>query len=950
MNYELFRNFAGKTKTTGMAKKSGELTPMMKQFFDFKAKYPEALLLFRCGDFYETYCEDAVEAARILGITLTRRNNGAGVKGDEMAGFPHHALDTYLPKLIRAGRRVAICDQLEDPKLTKKLVKRGITELVTPGVAMQDNVLNYKENNFLCAVHFAAQKAQRTGQPASMQSGQQMAAQSGRAAVAQGGRPVAGSRVGGLCGVSFLDISTGEFLCGEGPVDYVEKLLGSFQPKEVLYCRDRRKDFELCFGGAARSGMSPYEMDDWVFTEQTAQQKLQQHFGVKSLKGFGVEQLRSGIVAAGAVLQYLEQTLHTQIAHITHLRRIEEERYVRLDKFTIRSLELIQPMQDDGRSLLDVIDHTVSPMGSRMLRRWVVFPLKDEQAINERLDTVDYFFRNPEFRQTVDEQMQRVGDLERIVSKVAVGRVTPREVVQLRTALEAVEVIRQACIETSAEGDATAEQAQGGIGRMGRLLDACVDIRQRIAREIQNDPPQQVQRGGVISDGVNAELDELRRIAYSGKDYLLQIQEREAQQTGISSLKVGYNNVFGYYLEVRNTYKDRVPAEWVRKQTLAQAERYITQELKEYEEKILGAEDRILALEQQLFTDLVTALQQYIGPMQQDATVLARLDCLLSAAKTAEANHYVRPVIDTSDTIDIRQGRHPVIETQLPVGERYVPNDVTLDAEHQQIIIITGPNMAGKSALLRQTALIVLLAQTGQFVPAESARIGLVDKVFTRVGASDNISLGESTFMVEMTEASNILNNVTPHSLVLFDELGRGTSTYDGISIAWAIVEYLHEQPKARARTLFATHYHELNEMEKTFKRIRNYNVSVREVDGKVIFLRKLERGGSEHSFGIHVAEIAGMPKSIVKRANVILKQLESDNAQVGTTAAHGAKARPTAEIAQSREGMQLSFFQLDDPVLSQIRDEILGLDVNNLTPMEALNKLDGIKHILIGK
>ena len=870
-----------------MAKK--ELTPMMKQFFDFKAKYPEAVLLFRCGDFYETYCEDAVVAAQILGITLTHRNNGYN-KGDEMAGFPHHALDTYLPKLIRAGKRVAICDQLEDPKLTKKLVKRGITELVTPGVAMQDTVLNYKENNFLCAVHF------------------------GKAA----------------CGVAFLDISTGEFLTSEGTYDYVEKLIGNFQPKEVLYNRERRHDFERYFG----TRLVTFQLDDWVFTEQTAHQKLYKHFNVKSLKGFGVDHLKSGVVAAGAILQYLQQTLHTQISHITTLSRIEEERYVRLDRFTIRSLELVQPMQEDGKSLLDVIDRTVSPMGGRLLRRWLVFPLKDEKPINARLDIVDYFFREPGFRTIIDEQLQHIGDLERIVSKVATGRVSPREMVQLKVALKAIEPIKYACQQT------TDESLQG----VGERLNLCEELRQRIEQEMQNDPPQLVQKGGVIRDGVSQELDELRHIAYSGKDYLLQIQEREARQTGIQSLKIGYNNVFGYYLEVRNTYKDKVPQEWVRKQTLAQAERYITQELKEYEEKILGAEDKILSLEQQLFNELVIFAQQYIPQIQQNANVIARLDCLLSAAKTAEENHYVRPMISSSDIIDIKQGRHPVIETQLPIGERYVPNDIFLDSERQQIMIITGPNMAGKSALLRQTALITLLAQIGYFVPAESAQVGLVDKIFTRVGASDNISLGESTFMVEMTEASNILNNVTPHSLVLFDELGRGTSTYDGISIAWAIVEYLHEQPKAKARTLFATHYHELNEMEKNFSRIKNYNVSVKEIDGRVIFLRKLERGGSEHSFGIHVAEIAGMPKSIVKRANVILKQLEADNAQVGTV------GKPTAEIAQSREGMQLSFFQLDDPVLSQVRDEILGLDVNNLTPLEALNKLSDIKKIVSGK
>lgn len=874
-----------------MAKKDGELTPMMKQFFDLKAKHPDALLLFRCGDFYETYCDDAVDASRILGITLTRRNNGNSGKGDEMAGFPHHALDTYLPKLIRAGRRVAICDQLEDPKLTKKLVKRGITELVTPGVAMGDNVLNYKENNFLAAVHFGK----------------------------------------GACGVAFLDISTGEFLTGEGTYDYVEKLLGSFQPKEVLFDRTKKKEFEQYFGNKVFT----FELDDWVFTEQTARQKLLHHFAVKNLKGFGVEHLHNGVIASGAILQYLEITQHTQIGHITSLARIEEEKYVRLDKFTVRSLELLYPMQDDGKSLCDVIDKTVSPMGARLLKRWVVFPLKEQKPINERLDIVEYFFREPEFRELIDDSFHRVGDLERIISKVAVGRVTPREVVALKTALQALKPVKTAC--EHAKNDA--------LKRVGEQMNVCEEMAARIEREVESDAPQLLNKGGVIRHGVNAELDELRQIAYSGKDYLLKIQQREVEQTGISSLKIGYNNVFGYYLEVRNTFKDKVPAEWVRKQTLAQAERYITQELKEYEEKILGAEEKILSLEARLFNNLVADMQAYIPAIQTDANLTAHLDCLLSFAKVAEENKYVRPVIDDSSVIEIHQGRHAVIETQLPLGEEYVPNDIYLDNEKQQIIIITGPNMAGKSALLRQTALIVLLSQIGCFVPAESARIGLVDKIFTRVGASDNISLGESTFMVEMTEAANILNNVTPRSLVLFDELGRGTSTYDGISIAWAIVEYLHEHPKAQARTLFATHYHELNEMEKNFSRIKNYNVSVKEVDNKVIFLRKLMRGGSEHSFGIHVAEIAGMPKSIVKRANTILKQLEAESSGVG------AKAKPSAEaLNQSRDGMQLSFFQLDDPVLTQVRDEILGLDVNNLTPLEALNKLNEIKKIVSGK
>ncbi len=875
-----------------MATKEKELTPMMKQFFTLKAKHPDALLLFRCGDFYETYCDDAIEASKILGITLTRRNNGANGKTNaEMAGFPHHALDTYLPKLIRAGKRVAICDQLEDPKLTKKLVKRGITELVTPGVAMTDNVLNYKENNFLAAVHFGK----------------------------------------GACGVAFLDISTGEFLTSEGTYDYVEKLLNNFQPKEVLLERGKKNDFERFFGNR----FFTFLLEDWVFTEQTARQKLLGHFKVKSLKGFGVEHLHNGIIASGAILQYLEITQHTHISHIITLSRIEEERYVRMDKFTVRSLELLQPMQEDGKSLLDIIDHTVSPMGARLLKRWVVFPLKDVKPINERQDIVEYFFREPDFREIIDEQFHRIGDLERIISKVATGRVTPREMVALRVALSALVEVKAAC--SAAQHDS--------ICRVGEHLDPCDALRDRIAKEIQEDAPQLVNKGNIIKEGVNAELDELRQIVYHGKDYLLKIQERESAATGISSLKIGYNNVFGYYLEVRNTFKDKVPAEWVRKQTLAQAERYITQELKEYEEKILGAEDKILSLETRLFNELVSDAQSFIPSIQTDANLIAHLDCLLSFAKTAEENRYIRPVVNETTALDIRQGRHAVIETQLPLGEQYVPNDIFLDTEKQQIMMITGPNMAGKSALLRQTALIVLLAQIGSFVPAEQATIGLVDKIFTRVGASDNISLGESTFMVEMTEAASILNNVTPRSLVLFDELGRGTSTYDGISIAWAIVEYLHEQPKARARTLFATHYHELNEMEKNFSRIKNYNVSVKEIDNQVIFLRKLMRGGTEHSFGIHVAEIAGMPKSIVRRANTVLKQLENDNSGVGTV------GKPTAEaLNQSREGMQLSFFQLDDPVLSQVRDEILHLNVNNLTPLEALNKLSDIQRIVLGK
>ncbi len=865
------------------------LTPMMKQFLDLKAQHPDAVMLFRCGDFYETYSTDAVTASEILGITLTKRANGKG-KTIEMAGFPHHALDTYLPKLVRAGKRVAICDQLEDPKMTKKLVKRGITELVTPGVSINDNVLNYKENNFLAAVHF------------------------GKAS----------------CGVAFLDISTGEFLTAEGPFDYVDKLLNNFAPKEILFERGKRLMFEGNFG----SKFFTFELDDWVFTETTAREKLLKHFETKNLKGFGVEHLKNGIIASGAILQYLTMTQHTQIGHITSLARIEEDKYVRLDKFTVRSLELIGNMNDGGSSLLNVIDRTISPMGARLLKRWMVFPLKDKKPIDERLNVVEYFFRQPDFKELIEEQLHLIGDLERIISKVAVGRVSPREVVQLKVALQAIEPIKLACIQAD----------NASLNWIGEQLNLCVTIRDRIAKEIKNDPPLAVNKGGVIQDGVNADLDELRRISYSGKDYLLQIQQRESERTGIPSLKVAYNNVFGYYIEVRNVHKDKVPPEWIRKQTLVNAERYITQELKEYEEKILGAEDKILVLETQLYTDLVQALMEFIPQIQINANQIARLDCLLSFANVARENRYIRPVIEDNDVLDIRQGRHPVIEKQLPIGEKYIANDVMLDSNTQQIIIITGPNMAGKSALLRQTALITLLAQIGSFVPAESAHIGLVDKIFTRVGASDNISVGESTFMVEMNEAADILNNVSSRSLVLFDELGRGTSTYDGISIAWAIVEYIHEHPKAKARTLFATHYHELNEMEKSFKRIKNYNVSVKEVDNKVIFLRKLERGGSEHSFGIHVAKMAGMPKSIVKRANEILKQLESDNRQ------QGIAGKPLAEVSENRGGMQLSFFQLDDPILCQIRDEILNLDVNNLTPIEALNKLNDIKKIVRGK
>ena len=875
-----------------MAAKDKGLTPMMKQFFSLKAKHPDALLLFRCGDFYETYCEDAVEASKLLGITLTHRNNGGNTGTAEMAGFPHHALDTYLPKLIRAGRRVAICDQLEDPKLTKTLVKRGVTELVTPGVAMSDNVLNYKENNFLAAVQF------------------------GRSA----------------CGVAFLDISTGEFFTGQGTYDYVNKLLGNFSPKEVLYDRENKSSFEQYFG----SHYCVFEMDDWVFTEQNARQKLNSHFGTKNLKGFGVDHLHEGVIASGAIMQYLEITQHTNIGHITSLARIEEDKYVRLDNYTIRSLELLQPMQDGGSSLLNVLDKTLTPMGGRMLRRWLVFPLKDVKKIGQRLDVVEYFFRDVEFKHVLEDSFTVIGDIERIISKVAVGRVSPREMVQLKCALQAIVPVKTVCEKAKNESLKTAGQA----------LDLCEELRDMIDKDIVPDPPQLVNKGGVIAKGMNAELDELREIRSNSKEYLLKIQQREIEHTGISSLKIGYNNVFGYYLEVRNTYKEQVPQEWIRKQTLAQAERYITEELKQYEEKILGAEDKILALETKLFSDIVIKAQEFTAQIQNDAIIIAKLDCLESFAAVAQENNYVRPEVDDTEILDISKGRHAVIETQMPLGEHYIPNDIYLDTEKQQIMIITGPNMAGKSALLRQTALIVLMAQVGCFVPADSAHIGVVDKIFTRVGASDNISLGESTFMVEMTEAADILNNVSPKSLVLFDELGRGTSTYDGISIAWAIVEYLHETPKARARTLFATHYHELNEMEKSFSRIKNYNVSVKEVNDKVIFLRKLERGGSEHSFGIHVAQIAGMPKSIVSRANVILKELEADNASVGTDV-----AKPSVQhLEENREGMQLSFFQLDDPVLAQIRDEIIGMDINNLTPVEALNKLNDIKKILKGK
>lgn len=865
------------------------LTPMMKQFHDLKAKNPDAVLLFRCGDFYETYDADAVTASQVLGITLTRRNNKGQAAATEMAGFPHHALDTYLPRLIRAGYRVAICDQLEDPKLTKKLVKRGITELVTPGVAMTDNVLNARENNFLAAVHF------------------------GSSAV----------------GISFLDISTGEFLVAEGTAEYADKLLAGFAPKEVLVQHGLRGRYEGLYGNKG----FVFELDDWAFTPQTAHERLTKHFQVKNLKGFGVDHLKDGLVAAGAIMCYLEMTKHTQTSHITALRRIEEDHYVRLDRFTTRNLELTQAMAEGGTSLLQVMDRTLTPMGARMLHRWLIFPLREVKAIETRQDGVEHFFRHPDFRELCEMELPKIGDMERIVSRVAVGRVNPRELQQLRAALESTALLKYACAHAECSA----------IKQLADKLDALTPLRDSIKRTICLDPPILVNKGGVIADGVNEELDDLRHISTSSKDYLLKIQQRESDATGIPSLKIGFNNVFGYYIEVRNTYKEKVPETWIRKQTLAQAERYITQELKEYEDKILGAEDRIAELEVQLYAELVREVAQYVTQLQADAAALSQLDCLQSLACVARERQYVRPVVDESLTLDIHEGRHPVIETLMPPGEEYVANSVELDTKKQQIIIVTGPNMAGKSALLRQTALITLLAQIGSFVPAQSAHIGVVDKIFTRVGASDNISVGESTFMVEMSEASNIMNNLTERSLVLFDELGRGTSTYDGISIAWAIVEYIHENPKAHARTLFATHYHELNEMEKLFPRIKNWNVSVREVNGRVVFLRKLQRGGSEHSFGIHVARLAGMPQSIVKRAEAILADLEKAGAQAGTGV-------PRAESnTQREEGMQLSFFQLDDPVLSQIRDTLLNLDVNNLTPIEALNKLNDIKRILKG-
>ncbi len=902
-----------------MAKKSGELTPMMKQFYDFKAKHPDALLLFRCGDFYETYCDDAEEAAAILGITLTRRNNGAS-QGDAMAGFPYHALDTYLPRLIRAGRRVAICDQLEDPKKTKTLVKRGITELVTPGVAMQDNVLQGKENNFLAAVHLGK----------------------------------------GTVGVALLDISTGEFLCGEGNYDYAIKIIENMQPKEVLYDRTKRSEFLDHFPARLCS----YEMDDWAFTLATAEPKLKKHFNVKNFKGFGIDHLKNGITAAGAIMQYLENTEHRQLSHITSLQRLDTDRFVRMDNFTIRSLELLYPIAEDGVSLLSIIDQTATAMGGRLLRRWLTFPLKDAKQIEARLNIVEYYFRNPEFRDIVDEQLHRIADLERIIGKISTKRVNPREMRALMQALDAIQRLKYNCSHTD----------NADLMKTADMLEPCVEMKERINREIKPEPPLLLVKGGVIQRGVNAELDNLREIQENGKAYLLKIQQREAEKTGIASLKIGFNNVFGYYLEVRNTYKDNVPSDWIRKQTLANAERYITPELKDYEEKILSAETRTVEIEQKLFAQLVDDCNLLINQIQKDATLVAQLDCLLSFALVAREHKYIRPVIDDSLTLDIRAGRHPVIETRMPIGEQYVPNDLRLRAGNEestspskgtgeafpQIMIITGPNMAGKSALLRQTALIVILAQIGCFVPADSAKIGIVDRIFTRVGASDNIAAGESTFMVEMTEASNILNNVTDRSLVLFDELGRGTSTYDGISIAWAIVEYLASPGSSQEgvrkggspspRTLFATHYHELNEMEKSFPCIRNYNVSVMETDQKVIFLRKLVEGGSEHSFGIHVAEIAGMPKKIVRRAEKILSELEasSNSSKVDTSPSQGTEGSSSPFNGAGGAGSaQLSFFQLDDPVLTQIRDTLLNLDVNNLTPIQALNKLNEIKGIL---
>ena len=859
-------------------------TPLMKQYYDVKAKHPDAVLLFRVGDFYETFGEDAIKTSEILGITLTRRANGSA-SYVELAGFPYHALDIYLPRLVRAGQRVAICEQLEDPKLTKKIVKRGITELVTPGVLMNENVLNHKENNFLAAVHIDKK----------------------------------------IAGVAFLDISTGEFLVSEGTFEYIDQMLNNFQPKEVLYEKRKNELFIETFGPKFYT----FKLDDWIFTPVAAEDRLLKQFETSSLKGFGVQNLSFGIIAAGAILHYLDITQHEQLGHITSLLRIEEDHYVWLDKFTIRNLELFHSPFEGAKTLIDVIDKTISPMGGRLLKRWVSLPLKDMQPVNDRLDVVQYLVENEEFRQKTNGYIKHIGDLERLISKVAVNRINPREVVQLKRALEAIEPLKKICGETGCLP----------LVKIAEQLNPCKSIAEKIGRELNNDPPVQLNKGNAIAKGVSAELDELRTILYSGKDYLIDLQTRESERTGITSLKVGFNSVFGYYIEVRNTHKDKVPPEWIRKQTLVSAERYITEELKEYESKILGAEEKIITLETRLFNDLVLALLEYIPPVQLNSTLIARLDCLQSFATISVENNYVRPSLNDSRRLDIREGRHPVIEKQLPVSESYVPNDLLLDTEDQQIIILTGPNMSGKSALLRQTALIVLMAQMGCFVSAKEANIGMVDKIFTRVGASDNISLGESTFMVEMNETASILNNLSDRSLILLDEIGRGTSTYDGISIAWAMVEYLHEN-KLRAKTLFATHYHELNEMENSFSRVKNYNVSIKELNNKVILLRKLKRGGSEHSFGIHVARMAGMPKSVVSRADEILKELEQSHEKQELT-------KPIADIAGHREGMQLSIFQLDDPVLKQIRDEILEIDINNLTPMEALNKLYNIKKLL---
>ena len=871
-----------------MAKQDAENTPMMKQFRDIKTQYPDALLLFRCGDFYETYCEDAITASKLLNITLTHRSNGGAVQ-TEMAGFPFHALDTYLPKLVRAGLRVAICDQLEDPKLTKKLVKRGVTELVTPGVSYSDTTLQQKENTFVACVHFAGKEI----------------------------------------GISFLDISTGEFLVAQGQSDYIDKLLVNFAPKEVLYMRGKRDVFESLFGNRYFT----FELDEWMMTAETANDRLTKQFQTSTLKGFGIDSLPQGVIAAGAILHYLDMTQHLQTGHIQHISRIEEDRFVWLDRFTIRNLELISGQTAESKTLVDILDNTLTPMGGRTLRRWLSFPLKNVRSIRNRQSVVEYLFRYPDVRNQISEQLSYIQDMERLVSKVATGRISPREVAQLGCALTAIVPIKQLC-----------EQAQDNdyLHLLGEQLSPCHTIRERITRELVSNPPAQQGKPNIFAQGVDAELDELRAIQTHGKDYLMEIQRREIEATGISSLKIGFNNVFGYYLEVRNTYKDQVPPEWIRKQTLVNAERYITEELKEYEQKIVTAEEKIAQIETRLYMELLLAMSEEVSAMQIDANVLAQLDCLLSFATVAERNKYICPDVNESLVIDIHQGRHPVIEQQLPFGEQYVANDVLLDNNSQQIIILTGPNMAGKSALLRQTALIVLMAQIGSFVPAESASIGVVDKIFTRVGASDNISLGESTFMVEMTEAGAILNNLSERSLVLFDELGRGTSTYDGISIAWAIVEYIHEHP-GHAKTLFATHYHELNEMERTMTRVRNYNVSVKEVNGKVIFLRKLVRGGSEHSFGIHVAKLAGLPTSIVERANQVLAGLEnaSSNNQI---------TKPLQQIGENREGLQLSFFQLDDPVLEQVRDEVVSIDVNNITPLEALNKLSEIKKLVGSK